>query len=325
VSATTIAIAQAYPVVVQTFIDSLAGYDQFLVKQDASLLEMATSNAGFGCCEAANKYSVYGSSTQEGSDGKQTALLLAQEESECLGRGCCAPNHAFKMKFYEPRYGTGGKQADKDKGALWTMERDGCCTKWLNCCPPVHACCQQSMTLYAGDVEGEIGSMTGQVIGRAEQPKPFGGCFTPTLHIMERDATEPGAKLEGPTLFGGCTELCFSTEWPISKFESDKKAGDLAMIVKKAPTSMGEAAKELFGDADIYTLNVNPAMNTNQKAIFLASLILTDYMFFERDNGMFAFEDGCKTISCTICLCYCCGTLNPCVLKFSQGGGSDGD
>ena len=167
VSATTIAIAQAYPVVVQTFIDSLAGYDQFLVKQDASLLEMATSNAGFGCCEAANKYSVYGSSTQEGSDGKQTALLLAQEESECLGRGCCAPNHAFKMKFYEPRYGTGGKQADKDKGALWTMERDGCCTKWLNCCPPVHACCQQSMTLYAGDVEGEIGSMTGQVIGRA--------------------------------------------------------------------------------------------------------------------------------------------------------------
>ena len=60
---------------------------------------------------------------------------------------------------------------------------------------------------------------------------------------MERDATEPGAKLEGPTLFGGCTELCFSTEWPISKFESDKKAGDLAMIVKKAPTSMGEAAK----------------------------------------------------------------------------------
>ena len=181
VSATTIAIAQAYPVVVQTFIDSLSGYDRFLVKQDASLLEMATSNAGFGCCEAANKYAIYGSE-QSDANGKQTPLLLAQEESQCLGRGCCAPNHAFKMKFYQPRYGTGGKQADKDKGALWTMERDGCCSKWLNCCPPVHACCQQSMTLYAGDVEGEIGSMTGQVIGRAEQPKPFGGCCTPTLH-----------------------------------------------------------------------------------------------------------------------------------------------
>ena len=60
---------------------------------------------------------------------------------------------------------------------------------------------------------------------------------------MERDATEPGAKLEGPMIFGGCTELCFSTEWPISKFDSDKKQGDLAMIVKKAPTSMGDAAK----------------------------------------------------------------------------------
>ena len=74
------------------------------------------------------------------------------------------------------------KAPNKTKGAVWTMERDGCCTKWLNCCPPIHACCQQEMKLYAGDVSGEVGKMEGTVIGRAEQPMPWGGCFTPTLH-----------------------------------------------------------------------------------------------------------------------------------------------
>ena len=171
-----IAVAIAYPVVAQTAMDSLLPYDVFLVKQDSSILEMATSNAGCGCCEMSNKYAIYGIDA----NGQQKILLLGQEDSSVLNRACCAPNHAFSMKFYETRGNS--KAPNKTKGAVWTMEREGCCTKWLNCCPPIHACCQQEMKLYAGDVSGEVGKMEGTLIGRAEQPMPWGGCFTPTLH-----------------------------------------------------------------------------------------------------------------------------------------------
>jgi hypothetical protein len=171
-----IAVAIAYPVVAQTAMDSLLPYDVFLVKQDSSILEMATSNAGCGCCEMSNKYAIYGIDA----NGQQKTLLLGQEDSSVLNRACCAPNHAFSMKFYETRGNS--KAPNKTKGAVWTMEREGCCTKWLNCCPPIHACCQQEMKLYAGDVSGEVGKMEGTLIGRAEQPMPWGGCFTPTLH-----------------------------------------------------------------------------------------------------------------------------------------------
>jgi hypothetical protein len=270
-----------------------------------------------------NEYKILGEKLNE--QGTAKVLMYAKEESNILNRACCAPNHALKVKFHMPDPNNNKKPSKNPEDVVWTMERDGCCTKWLNCCCPLTGCCQQDMKLWAGNMEEDIGKITGQLIGRAMVPKPFGGCLTPTLHIMERDATEPGAKLEGPTLFGGCTELCFTTEWPISKFASEKKAGDLAMIQKMKPDTFTDAMKELLGDADTYRMSVSPGMSADQKAVFLASLLLLDYMFFERDSDMIKFENGCQTLTINCFMLYCCGVLCPCTCTLDARKDKDGD
>ena len=70
------------------------------------------------------------------------------------------------------------------------------------------------------------------------------------------------------------------------------------------------ALRELVTDADIYTLEFNPAarLAPQQKATMLGSLVLADYMFFERDNA------PCSQNGCNLCALYCCGCVVPCGL-----------
>ena len=44
----------------------------------------------------------------------------------------------------------------------------------------------------------------------------------------------------------------------------------------------------------------------------LASLILVDYMFFERDDPACSLSGG---IGCHLCSLYCCGCIFPCSCK----------
>jgi hypothetical protein len=74
------------------------------------------------------------------------------------------------------------------------------------------------------------------VIGSGKVPSPRGGMCTPTLNVSSTTVgPEPWAKVEGPTCFGGCSEVCFDFKFPISKMDSESKAGDLAMITKLKP------------------------------------------------------------------------------------------
>ena len=205
-------------------------------------------------------------------------LFTAVEESEGCVRCCCAPHHSFMLKFKpaavgQPRSSLGGHPT------LMTMEREGCCAKWGLGCFACSEDCKDGFFLHAGDVSGEAGSAkmsSGRVIGFATQPK-FGGGMTPTINVMER-ADESGAqwgalaKIEGPTIFGGCSELCCETEWPVSKmsaetFESKLKVGDFATITKLKPTSCGAAAAEAFTDTDQYTIEFKevPADHTARR------------------------------------------------------------
>ena len=304
-------VAQGIPIAVGTPIDRLTDINNFTIKQDASLLEMVTQNLGCGCCEVENTYQIFGTDAA----GQTKKLFVAKEESDVCGRCCCAPNHALLMHFFDPP-ANGGKITEEmaKGGAVWTMERPGCCSRWLNCCCPLTTCCQQEMWLHEGHQVGKPGELEKtNILGRAVQPTPFGGCCTPTLHIMERGSETPNYKLEGPTCFGGCSEMCCETHWPISKFDSDKKAGDVAMITKETPKGLKDAAKELFGDADTYSMTMKDEnMTAESKATFLASLMLMDYWFFERDSDMIACKNGCTRLEITCCLWYCCGVLYPC-------------
>jgi len=204
-----------------------------------------------------------------------------------------------------------------------TMEREGMPSKpCLGCCVCAPGC-KDGMYLHAGPVGEAAGPGSRNCVGFATQPS-WGGGFVPTLNVMERangganaaNVWNALAKVEGPTCFGGCSELCFSSKFGVSKFSAGQvdaavKSADLATIVKRKPHDLAGAMREAATDADLYTLQLNPAANLapQQKAILLASLVLSDYMFFERDGP------ACNGNGCTLCNIYCCGCLCPCAIN----------
>eukprot|EP00966_Prymnesium_polylepis_P167880 3880934-Prymnesium_polylepis.1 len=98
-----------------------------------------------------------------------------------------------------------------------TMERQGFWGKpCLGCCA-FHDSCKDGMFLHAGLVDGDpgqIGARNPTCVGYATQPT-MGGGTVPTINIMDRGSTDTYrmlAKVEGPQCFGGCMELCYSSE-----------------------------------------------------------------------------------------------------------------
>mmetsp|Transcript_35925 Transcript_35925/g.56051 ORF Transcript_35925/g.56051 Transcript_35925/m.56051 type:complete len:82 (+) Transcript_35925:314-559(+) len=76
--------------------------------------------------------------------------------------------------------------------------------------------------------------------------------------------------------------------------------------------------KEAFTDSDTYSLDFPPEMPAEEKARLMTSVLLLDYMFFERDSDMIKFENGKLTLVC--CNLFCCGCICPCKV---QCGGSN--
>ena len=313
----------------------LQAVDAFTVKQRVSLMEGITQ----GCIEVSNVYDVY--DTKQGN-----VVFTAVETSEDCDRCCCAPNHKFRVLF---KPATTKLQRDQvlSLPTVLTMDRPGetcscnCDEKLgLGCCIcPGCPACADGFVLYAGDVQEKQRNadashklITPQTIGYAEQPIPWGGGFTPTVNVMDRaDATDkfrPLAKVEGASCcFGGCSELCCESAWPVSKMEPQQLnqkvlTGDLAQITKKKPDSMSAALREALTDSDTYTIEFAPGqLAPQQKATMISSLILVDYMFFEKDNGMCHME-GSK-LKFTLFECYCAGCVCPCTFTIdtSNSGG----
>ena len=219
---------------------------------------------------------------------------------------------------------------------VMTMEREGC-TQCLGCegklCLGCFACsdqCQDGMKLHAGHVSGVPGQLgTHSLIGLAHQPKGGGG-LTPTVQIMDRASydTPPLAVVQGPGIFGGCSECCCSVPFTVTRVPAgvgvdgykSLQIGDLATITKKKPSGFGAAMRELFTDSDLYTLEIHDATVTpQQKASLLGSLLLLDYMFFEKDNDMIYCEN--QKLKINLCNCYCYGCLSPCeiIVPLQQG------
>jgi len=218
---------------------------------------------------------------------------------------------------------------------LFTIRRDDgvrCCYKCpfkcLQCCVCC-ATCADGVHVYAGELKDPDGYEQGRPyhsprdrqIGSAIQPV-WGGFFTPTLHLRHgnvADDVEPFAKIEGPCCFGGWSEICCDFKFFTSKFRSESKTGDVAMIIKRHPKSMAMLASDLMSNADNYTIEFNPnvSLSPGEKATVLAGQLLADYMFFDGNTEKCKSQD--KSISCYFFYCSVLGCIIPCQCSLNTG------
>ena len=310
----------------------LATMNSFRVNQRVRFWETLSG----GCCEQSNVYDVFDEVTG-------AHVFIAQEKSEDCNRCFCNPQHSLRVEFKAVNHPDRQWMKKADIEALptvMTFEREGCFSKpGLGCCICAEDC-KDGMVMSAGPplVDSKPGNVVIQQnsFAYATQPK-CGGYFTPTLNLFNRmgtggekeEAFVPLAKVEGPFIFGGCSELCCDSTFKVSsmtKEQLDTKilSGDLARITKKKPKGLCACGKELFTDSDTFTVHYNESvgLTPQQKAAMMGSLILSDYMFFEQDYGMVQCEGG--KLKITLCDMYCCGCVLPFVITLDQNSAGGG-
>jgi hypothetical protein len=287
-------------------IEMLASTNHFTIQQKKELLEAVS----MGCIEQPNSYTIF-----DATSGRP--LMIAQEKSDMIPRICCKPQHSLLVHFYAVD-GAGNKAAP-----IMTLERPGClgakpCVGRGPCGP-----CLDEMKLHQGYVEGDVGDIPEQmVMGSAKVPSMAGG-FTPSLEIFDKGNESLGmfeATGTCPCLFGGMSEMCCDQNYSING-----PSGEVGKIVKKKPGDLMSAVTELMSDADTFTLELNANMTPEQKASMIGSLLLLDYMFFERDSDGWSFDPIEQKVTINLFNCYCYGCIHPCTCTCGGGSGEGGE
>jgi hypothetical protein len=214
----------------------LAGMDLLIVDQQYDALEAITG------IEGKNKYKVF---TRHG------LKYFAQEESGACSR-CCLGPHVGLTVYY--------RSIDKNGPEVLRLEKPFMC-----CCPVLLPCCQKEATL-------KINNGT-ETVAYFQQPL-FGGCFTPTIDIYDRQG---GSKLGYMT--GPC---CCVGGFCDSNFEVFNASGaSVAKFQRMGVSDMGDAAKLMTSDADRFGINFDPNLDLKLKSLMLGIVIFLDYLYFE--------------------------------------------
>ena len=303
----------------------LGGADRIHINQRMMMFEALSC----GMFEQKNKYDI------RIGDKEGPTVMVATEESKPWSRLCCAPRHSAFV-YFAPAY--------DQNNVLLTMERPGCkcdgCTDVMclfdspkpctgGGCYTCHEMCTEEVTLHDGMVTGEPGKelQNARPLAVIRQPMqccqpPMDGC-TPTLDVFPAQGEAPYAQITGPAFFGGCSEFCFESHF---RYTSDgNEAGQVTHLTPKSP---GEVCKAICTDSDNYAIDFAPGASEVDKANMIASSILLDYMFFERDDGLCHYNAEQKRFEILCCFCFCWGKMNQCCcpipLKGGDGGGGGG-
>ncbi|KAJ8601511.1 hypothetical protein CTAYLR_006717 [Chrysophaeum taylorii] len=264
-----------------------------------------------GCCEQQNIFDI----KLEGKDGPR--VLLAKESSQCCDRVFCKPHHALLVHvspYYDP------------ERVLLTLERKGCeCHKCCFSHKPCLGCwscsniCTEEVTIHEGRVDGVAGSLKNPnpvaVISQPKQCCKPHGCTPKLDFIPAGEGAVPTGTTTGPMCFGGCSELCCTSE-----FNYNSGADDVS-IVHLLPRSCWEFFKAVCTDSDNYRISMATTTAPDTRVQALATSLLLDYMFFEIDQGMCRYDQGRKQCVFTCCLCFCYGCLMPCECCIPLGNG----
>eukprot|EP00035_Acanthoeca_spectabilis_P032948 m.21296 g.21296 ORF g.21296 m.21296 type:complete len:362 (-) comp5676_c0_seq1:85-1170(-) len=310
-----------------------------------------------GCC--ANRYMVSDNDRPTKVLGREekhdfmvpTPLFLMEEESDLCCRVCCNGNQPINVRYYHANHQVTAGQTQcgccysghvytKDPAyptPVMTLERPGCCDKWL--CGACCICsdkCQSEGYMHIGEpTPGKIGeryrASQARIFSSQKVPPAGGGGCTPTLNVYS-GMPEPQGKntsdnfvgvIEGPCIFGGCLQLCTDTIYPIST--KPGKSGDIGLFKKVRPDSCFKLICQSTTDVDEYSLTVNPSLDPMQKANLLGAAVHTDYLYFEADVPpcMVVGDSQNGVIIITLFSCYFRGCIMPffCCIPYGNNGG----
>ena len=307
--------------------DSAPG--ELYMKQRIQWLETLTA----GMYENMNIYDVH-SKPPETKSGRRGSFLAETKVAQVLGhsteceRQCCAPAHSLMLHVN-----------DKDGNTMVTIQRPGwgagkyclnhgafmdCCRDeiivhegrveaeptWCTCCRCHCKCCGKNVQSPCDGCGQRV--VNPNPISKARVPYLGGGC-APQIDVYEdHDSARPNGRVTGPCCFGGGAE--FGGE---SKFRYRTLDGrDVSRVRKLVPTNCCDCLKQCCTDADNYKLEFYEGSTNEEKANTLGLALLLDYMFFERDLGVFTFkmpEEGKPAyIKFTLCLTFIYGCVCPC-------------
>lgn len=312
-----------------------------VLKQKPSVVEgLAQVGGGGGCCEVANRYDAF----HYGGYRNGEHMFTIFEHSSCILRTCCNPSHKAAITFHPPAPGGSTQEFWSYKAgaeqALMTMVKPTRCGLCAVC-----GCCRREMTLLDGNLgpkpegdgpcscgrgeccswfEGDNPVNTSQnvVIGHSAVPY-LGGCCKPQIDIFAgRETDQKWASVKGSDCcFGGCLEQCKQFPFNISE-SGEAEDSSTAQIIKKTPEGMGGRFKEMFTDADTFTMTFNQNLTVQQKATLLATNVFLDYLYFENGGAFECMPEPEVLCRLIICYQYCCGCLLPwkCELRKNQEG-----
>lgn len=176
------------------------------------------------------------------------------------------------------------------------------------------------MILHQGHVTGDEGKFVGaNPVALARQASVGQSCCKPQIDSFQPGGTEAELRITGPCCFGGCSELCFDSHFMAVNLKSEETIGE---VKKLRPATCMDAIKEMATDSDRFQIDFQKA-NNQQKMGLLTSAFLSDFMFFEQDNGMCRRTAGGQ-IAITCFQCYVCGMLCPCGISCGGSGGGGG-
>jgi hypothetical protein len=198
--------------------------------------------------ETNNKYAIKNMMGQQ--------CYYAFEESGCCGKICCKNRRGFDMKI-----------VDNTQREVIHAKRDFNCFATTCCCL---ACC--GCTQHAIVVESPPGVVIGKINNKCSLWKQT---FSISLGNEESGFNEV-LEIVGPCCMNrGCFVCC-----DISFSVVSSATGDTVGHLKKQFSGM---AKEVFTDADNFSVSFPRDLDVRAKAVMICSVFLIDFLFFE-DN-----------------------------------------
>lgn len=279
----------------------LGEQENVVIDQTTTFLDNCFKCLGCCCADFANEYYI---SFGKNGTGKE---LHVKEESGCMNRLFCNPNHSLKLSITDTR----------SKTELAYIEKPFKC-----CCPAFFPCFLKEASIYK--VEG--GNPVD--VGLIKQPL-CGGFFTPVLDVYDKKPEDGGAingKVKGPF-------CCLGGSFCASDFKLlDKNHVEHAKFRRDGALGKG-ILRSAATTSDRYELDFeDKALSVDEKLRIVTTALFVDYLFFEGETDCLCLfcEGYCPPkpacppqIWCKVCDFYCCGCLLPFRVKCCIGEAVD--